>query len=439
MPCPAQPGADPPCTAVHRALRDGVPGHSAQLGMGHNLFPTAPAVHGFLHRALATCARTGRLHAYATAHDAHDRALAATLAGAYLGLPVEAEQVVFTSGATEGIGLVTRWLASRGLGLVLPAPCYHAFEESAHRWGATITGRYGHDGTLHATGGRARRTALVEVLPNGVTGALHTPPALPAGFRLVDVVFLAGGTRPDPHLITAAVRAALAGTLTDTAVLMTASKDLCLPGLRAGLLLSAHPSLLDSARADLRDRTACGSPLTGQLMLLYLTVLLLAEAAHDRAPTAFTHRYRWLARQYARHGVPVLPSETACRSLVDHLDAMARHMARNFGLLTRHAVGLLDTDAGLRPVAGYSLLPRLAAGAVTRRDCVAWANEIGRRLRLKLNPHLLFGGTEDSWEALYPGPARLRVNLSVPHDDLVATLGLLRVALRSGRPGPVTA
>ncbi|MET9735442.1 hypothetical protein ABZZ79_33870 [Streptomyces sp. NPDC006458] len=34
------------------------------------------------------------------------------------------------------------------------------------------------------------------------------------------------------------------------------------------------------------------------------------------------------------------------------------------------------------------------------------------------------------WHALYPGPPRIRVNLSVPHADLVSTLAVLHTALR---------
>ncbi|GAA2254439.1 hypothetical protein GCM10010232_49410 [Streptomyces amakusaensis] len=421
---------DAPCVAVYRELRDGVSRASAQIGYGYNLFPTAPATHRFLHRALQACARAGRLHEYGTLDDARDRALAATLAGAFLGVDLDGEQVVFTSGATEGIGLVTRWLAACDAGLVLPAPCYYAFEQTPRRWGGTVLGRYRHDGILHTAGERATATALVEIFPNGVTGALCIPPPLEADFRVVDVVFLAGGTGPRPHQVADRVRTTLSGSVSDTAVLMTPSKDLCIPGIRPGLLISGHTSLLDAVRDDLFDRTASSSPLTGQAVLLYLTVLLLAEAAHDRDPAAFTRRHRWITRQYTHHQVPTVPSETDCRAIVNHLDAMSTHFARGFDLLTEHADDLLETGAHLRPVSGYSLLPRLASGPDRPDETVAWVNSVGRQFDLKLNAHLLFGGTKESWQHLYPGPPRIRVNLSVPHQDLLHTLDLLRTAHR---------
>ncbi|MEV7885144.1 hypothetical protein ACWD3I_25535 [Streptomyces sp. NPDC002817] len=421
---------DAPCVAVYRELRDGVSRASSQIGYGYNLYPAAGAVHRFLHRALATSARTGRLHEYGTPHDAHDRALAAALAGEYLGLDLDESQIVFTAGATEGIGLVTRWLAACDAGLLLPAPCYYAFEQTPRRWGGAVVGRYWHDGTLHPTTDTASRTALVEIFPNGVTGTLYTPPPCEADFRLVDIVFLAGGSGPRPHQVTDLVRATLDGRITDTAVLMTPSKDLCVPGLRPGLLITGSSSLAEAARDDIFDRTASASPLAGQLVLLYLTVLLLAEAAHEPVPHAFDRRYRWIAQQYARHNVDTVPSEAVCRSIVDHLDAMSRHFADGFDLLTKHADDLLETGDHLRPVSGYSLLPRLRVDLSDPAEAIAWVNAVGRQFQLKLNPQLLFGGTKESWHALSPGSPRIRVNLSVPHDGLLTTLDLLREAHR---------
>ncbi|WP_197367900.1 hypothetical protein, partial [Streptomyces clavuligerus] len=349
---------DAPCVAVYRRLRAGVPRSSAQIGFGYNLYPTAPATHGHLHRALSACAARGRLHEYGTADDERDRDLAATLAGAYLGLGaggLSGDQVVFTSGATEGIGLVTRWLAACDAGLVLPSPCYYAFEQTPRRWGGTVLGRYRDDGTVHATGAAASRTALVEIFPNGVTGTLFTPPRIAPHFRVLDVVFLAGAASR-PERVADRVRTALAASpLEQAAVLMTPSKDLCVPGIRPGLLISGNTSLLDTVRDDQFDRTASASPLAGQTVLLYLTVLLLADAARN-GEHAFGSRYEWIARAFARHQVPTLPPRYACRAITGHLTVLARHFRRGFDLLTENTAGLLQADHLTRPVSGYSLL-----------------------------------------------------------------------------------
>ncbi|MEV7928554.1 aminotransferase class I/II-fold pyridoxal phosphate-dependent enzyme [Kitasatospora sp. NPDC088779] len=419
--------ADAACVAVYRDLREGVPKDSAQIGYGYNLYPAAPATDRHVQQVLARCQRQGRLHEYGTAHDAADRALAAELAGEYLGVPVGEEQVMFTAGASEGIGLVARYLAACDTAMILPAPCYFAFEQATRRNPAAIAGRYREDGTVHWSGGGARHTALVETLPNGVTGDLFVPPAVQADFRLLDIVFQAGGHAPDPHLITDRARAALNGTLTDTAVMMTPSKDLCVPGLRAGLLISGDTSLINAARDDVFNRVASPSPLAGQLVLLYLTVLLMAEAAHHSSGRAAGRRYAWLRAAYRRHDVDC-PTEQTLQVIARHLDAMSTHFEESFHLLTEHGRGLLEIRDHLQPVAGYSLLPGLTADLDGPEELIAWVNRVGREHRLKVNPTLLFGGTRDSWSTLYPGRAAIRVNLSVPHDDLLHTLALLRTA-----------
>ncbi|MFC1435367.1 hypothetical protein ACEZDB_32475 [Streptacidiphilus sp. N1-3] len=417
---------DAPCVAVYRDLRAGVPRHSAQIGHGYNLYPTTPEVHRFLQRALAHCAAGGRLHEYGTDADGHDRALAATLAGAYLGLDLDADQIAFTAGATEGIGLVARFLASCDAGLLLPAPCYYAFEQTPRRWGGTIVGRYRADGTVHPTGAAATHTALVEIFPNGVTGTLFRPPATAPDFRVVDVVFLAGGRGPD--LVADQVRAAVADGIADTAVLMTPSKDLCIPGIRPGLLISGHAPLVAAVRDDVLDRIASSSPLSGQLVLLYLAVLLIAQEVRAGRRGNVTARYRWLRQQYLRHHVPTMPALNDLQVIAAHLDAMADHFTTAFDLLHYHATDLLGLGDQPPPVAGYSLLAAVTRGPELAEDVIRWVNTVGQRHCLKLNPSYLFGGTAASWQALYPGPARIRVNLSVPHRDLLTTLDLLRHA-----------
>ncbi|MFB7673179.1 hypothetical protein ACFC26_17395 [Kitasatospora purpeofusca] len=416
--------------AVYRDLRNGVARSSAQIGYGYNLYPIAAATARHLRQVLAACQREGRLHEYGTIHDERDRALAATLAGEYLGVPVGDDQVMFTAGVSEGIGLVSRYLTACDTATVLPAPCYFAFEQTPRRHPLAIAGRYRHDGAVHWSGGGAARTAVVEILPNGVTGSSFRPPVVQADFRVLDLVFQAGGLDTARHLVADHARTALAGHLTDTAVLMTPSKDLSLPGLRAGLLISGDNALIATARDDVFDRTASATPMAGQLVLLYLTVLLMAEAAHDDDRRAFARRHAWIRAQYDRHQVTTVPTEATCRAVTGHLDRMARHFTQAFDLLTEHGKGLLHIGDDMRPIAGYSLLPRLDVDLPTPDDLVTWVNTVGRRFDLKLNPSLLFGGTRASWNTLYPGEPRIRVNLSVPHHDLVHTLDLLRTARR---------
>lgn len=417
------------CVLIYRRLRDGVPATAAQIGYGYNLYPAAADVHAHLLTATAACIEHRRFAEYGTAHDSRDRALAADLASRYLGTPIEPEHLVFTNGSTEGIAITMRYLSATGTGLWLPLPTYYAFEQTLDSAGGTILGHYGMDGASVASGHTTPRSARVEIIPNGVSGSLAALPAAAVDFRIIDIVFQAGTAST---ATVAATRASLAAGLESAAVLMTPSKDLSLPGLRAGMLLSAHPGILQAARRKHFDDLATINPLVGQLMLLYLTGLLMADAARHNEVDAC---YRWLAGRFRRHQVESLPSRRTCEAITAHWWAMADHIHTGHHLLTRHAGHLLDTGL-LPPAAGYSLLPALRHRVGDMEDLVRWVNTTGRG-GLKLNPSLLFGGTPAVWEALYPGQRHLRVNLSVSHTDLMHTLSLLEWATSAAKGIPV--
>ncbi|NJP95433.1 aminotransferase class I/II-fold pyridoxal phosphate-dependent enzyme [Nonomuraea sp. FMUSA5-5] len=420
--------ADVDCVAVYHRLREGVPKSSSQIGYGYNLYPAARAVTDHLSTILRTCVQTGRIAEYGTRADAADRDLAATLAGAYLGVPVSGDQVVFTHGSTEAISIVTGFLAACDTSLVLPMPCYYAFEQTTRRRGGVIAGRYRYDGTAATTGIDTRYRAMVEILPNGVTGTLFTRPEMDTDFTVLDVVFQAGGSAQATARVVQEARALVAGGLEATAVMMTPAKDMCVPGLRAGILISGHPPLIAAAREEQFDRTASINPMIGQTVLLYLTVLLLADAERTGGMRAFEQTYSWIRSQFTDHDVAPIPTLETCVEIIDHLRGMAAHFTRAFALLNDHPSPLLETGDGLRPMAGYSLLPRVHAPLGDTEKVIAWVNAIGRHHHLKLNPMLLFGGSAPAWETLYPGQARLRVNLSVPHLDLTTSLKLLDYA-----------
>jgi hypothetical protein len=414
---------DAPCVAVYSRLRAGVPGDSSQIGYGYNLYSACPAVTDYLRLATEVCVHQGRLAEYGTAHDARDRALAATLLGRYLDVPVEPDQVVFTNGATEGIAITMGFLAQCGAGVWLPLPCYYAFEQNLAHRGGQILGHYRDGGHHHRTGLSTERTGVVQIVPNGVTGGILTPPFPDADFRVVDIVFQA--SNDSSSTVAAAARRAVGTGLRDTAVLMTLAKDLCLPGIRAGLLASGSPALLAAARRKHFTDLATINPVLGPMMLLYLTALLLTDA--DREPGGVTACYQWIRAEYDRSNIEPVPTLDTCRAIVDHWAGMGRHNTAARTILAEQSEGLLDLPDQV-PVAGYSMLARLRLELPTADDLVAWVNTTGRWHALKLNPHLLFGGTPETWQALYPGQSHIRINLSVPHHSLVATLSTLRLA-----------
>ena len=89
------------------------------------------------------------------------------------------------------------------------------------------------------------------------------------------------------------------------------------------------------------------------------------------------------------------------------------------------------------PFAGYSIFPRLRLQFETSDEFLSWSNYAGREHGLKVNPAYIFGGTPDLWKELYPGEARIRVNLSYPQTDLSVALQRLRAALGAAKPAAV--
>ncbi|WP_331773287.1 hypothetical protein OG948_58880 (plasmid) [Embleya sp. NBC_00888] len=243
----------------------------------------------------------------------------------------------------------------------------------------------------------------MEVLPNGVTGARHTLPDLPEpDFTLVDVPFQIGAEGLHPaRMLRDRVRSL---DLRRAALIVTASKDLSLPGLRAALVVSRNRPLLEHLSRDRFERMATsGNPIGETVMLFHTSLLPVLEASAAR-----TRELVETARDRARRArLPDLPDERTYRDVRDHLTAMGERFRRN-------ARALEDPQSPLRPITGvgaatgFSAFAELAA---PRGDFLRWVTRCGGA-GLRLNPTVVHGGTSAAWEGLYPGGQLLRVNLS---------------------------
>ncbi|MGI5337694.1 aminotransferase class I/II-fold pyridoxal phosphate-dependent enzyme [Streptomyces sp. CA-181903] len=382
-----------------------------------------------LAESLRRLVEDGSLSVYIDPFKGGARAAFAELVGDHLGLHLDADDIRFVRGGTEAINLITAHLASTGHGLTLPLPNYYAFDHCAARWQAPVTGYYRHDGTLHLTGhADTPHTALVDVLPNGVTGTIYTTPEGPDyDFVLLDAVIQVGhfGTGPSP---TSALRAkARALDLEHSAIIMTASKDLALPGIRAAAVISRNAELRAHIGRDAFDRAPVTSPLGSLLMTLYAALLTALEAPEDHLDKV----HAAAEDTAARHGLPPLPPVSAVRRLLDHMAQMTEHYQANFHRLAQDA-DILSLPAALAPTCGYSAFPELA---VPRADFLGWVRQCALD-GLRLNPTVVHGGTTDAWKHLMPGQ-HLRINLSESRQDMARGLQEIRMHLnRSNRQAP---
>jgi len=416
---------DVPCVQIYRTIRENVPSHARRLGIGRNLFPPAPALLRHLETAFSALGAQGRLSNYTSDEDERERELLAWLIERYLGGPrVPREAIFLTTGAQEAISLVATFAARKRLSSLLPLPLYYSFEQSSARWGVPVAGHYRYDGQCFWHDAPQDLLLRVSVLPNGVTGTLFAPPrggSARVALSLVDCVFQMGGHVQAPLLAEAAREAVRQEGFERTALIFTASKDLSLPGLRAGLLVSGNTELLRFADEDRFERYYSLNPLVSQVMLAYFTVLTVLTSGWGV--------YDEVRRAFLSLAVPVM-TEDVLREVLAHVDAMTQRNRENLARLLRHP--LLELGGEQAPVAGYSLLPRVRRPFRDGADFIAWVHRAGTEHELKLNPTLLFGATQAVWDELYPGEHRIRVNVSDTPEELELTLTRLVSAAHAG-------
>ena len=406
---------DADCVSYYRTIRAGVPADARQIGYGVNKMPPARPVRRWL-TALYGDLLDDRVTDYSTPADVPERALVASLAGQYLAVPgLAPEDVFFCHGTTEAISIVLGYAGQRGWGAVLPLPLYCSFEQSAARHRVPVIGHYNASGQLAAGRPAGRPLLLVDIAPNGVSGSwFDTPVTGEPALRIVDHVFALPTYQPAPAFV-AEVRGRI-GDLSRTAVLLTPSKDLSIPGLRCGTLITRHPGLrayLDADRFERGYTVGVGTP---RIAAAHLALLLLAFVPEAGAEA--------LRRAFTAAGVPFL-TDPDCAAFLAHQADMAHRAVTNIGLLD--GTGFLTPVTGTH-AAGFSGFRRIAGSAPGADDFTGWIQDAGRA-GLKLNPNYLFGGGPAQWQALYPGGHGIRVNVSVPPDELATDLALLRQLL----------
>ncbi|MGC4880050.1 hypothetical protein ACLQ26_27745 [Micromonospora sp. DT43] len=405
---------DAACVAYYRTIRAHTTPAAAQIGHGVNRRPPHPGVRQWF-EALYADVLAGRVTDYEDSSDERERALVADLAADYLGLGgLGPEHVVLCNGTTEAISIVLGYAARAGMAAVLPLPVYCSFEQSAVRHGVPVAGYHSLSGRTWSAPEWPGPRLLVDIAPNGVIGGWAAPAfggrAHEADLRVVDHVFALPTFTP-----AARFHAELRGRVGDlerTAVLLSPSKDLSVPGLRCGTVVTRHPGLLAYARADRFER---GYSVQAGLPRLAAAHLALLISAFDPASTVGHDRFR-------AAGLPA-PGPGLLAGFAAHMTRMRVEFGRVADLIDHS--GLFRPMDGPGSAAGYSGMRRLDRVFPSAEVFTDWVREAGRA-GLKLNPNYLFGGDEDLWEQLYPGQHGIRVNYSTPLDEVGAALDLLR-------------
>lgn len=352
---------------------------------------------------------------------------------------VAAANVHITSGSTEAVSIgLQAASADPGAEVMLPLPGYFGFELSAMRWGVPITGYFRPDVPPGEWAGRGRPSSefhglAITVAPNGVSGSLPDPYS--GGFPrtslwLVDCIYCAHGVRPG---LIAELSAHLRCYPLDSALWsFTVSKDLGIPGMRAGFLITRARLVEVAAAAHRLELTYVPPLIQTYLATLYALLLAAQRIRHDEhlSPGVAVERAWQLVASAAPTfaGFQAAPPIDALIETMKTLDALTAHCSANWCILTEWCDAMRAT---LAPSAGgYSALMQLPPGSATgQSSLVAWVNHIGRIHKLKVHPSVLYGGSIYWWRRLFGTEWFVRINLSSSRDHLRSCLDRLSRAL----------
>lgn len=416
----------PSCVEYYRRIRLQSSAGAEQIGSGRNLFPPSPDLVETLSGLSRAFLHSERAVRYDSSHDAELRRVVAALVNTYLGTSIyDHDDVFFINGSTEGIAIIADYCALAGNGYLFPLPCYFAYEDSAVRRGES---RFAYYAAGHSTlsGDLSQRSYCAYVNnPCAISGRAVLPglPApRPADLTVCDFVHQmqdlgASNSR-------AAARE-LAGAAPDsTALLFTVSKDLSLPGLRAGALLTKCSRLRDYARDVQFERYYTPSPLIGLSMATYLALLNLSYDPESLAT---------VQGALATHPLlATLVSSDLPATFERHRQRMLAHYRRGVAVVLEYD-DLFPAAPDQIPNAGYSCLLSVNGDIGADAELADFATFLSTEHDIKINPSLMFGGDLDSWQALYGSAAGIRVNVSIPLPRLRAQLDGLRRAARGYR------
>jgi hypothetical protein len=420
--------------SIRRDTRQG----QLQIGQGVNHFPAFPGLLPVLEHVLGDLFRECGWQRYGLYRQDHALAALASLVNLYLGADlVTPDDLIVTNGSTEAVSLLCEHAAQSRWSALFPLPAYFCYELSAARMRLPIRGYYNHAGHVTGVDGERRPVVHFASSPDAITGACRswgqirrvaTDAGLEVALTVCDLVYQVQDHDGGGQARTLAAAAAGASRLEDVALLMTTSKDLSLPGIRAGLLISRNRGLLRQARASVTERYFSVNPLCVYLCLLYLLLVLLhgTPRAGDRArlldsvKSPLSRTGHWSGRIDA----------SWAGAFEAHVGAMVSQFRDNLLIPHTDYPDLFARSRSIEPRAGYSALMTLPFRNPGPAAITDMARHLAQAQQLKINPSYAFSGTPETWEALYPDEVHLRVNVSATDAQLRRQLALLQQGTR---------
>jgi hypothetical protein len=208
--------------------------------------------------------------------------------------------------------------------------------------------------------------------------------------------------------------------LRDAAICLTPSKDLSIPGIRCGVLVSKAADLHAYVRADRFERGYSVHMALASVAAMHLALVQLSLCrAND-----YRELVRELRADFTMAHVP-FPDDDGLTAFNRGLCAARNTFLRNLDFIGNSPL-FSPSDF---PVAGFSTFRALTAQFDSANAYTSWiaaAADAG----LELNPNYLYGGDAGIWQRLYPNMHGIRINISVPTDQLRVDLQVLVELIR---------
>jgi histidinol-phosphate/aromatic aminotransferase/cobyric acid decarboxylase-like protein len=412
----------------HQSIRTGINPDAKQIGSGRNLFPPSKTVIEMLSRLSNDFLSSPRATRYDSNHDSNLRAITARLVNVYLGVEAyRPDDIFFTNGSSEAIDLIAEYSSTVGYSSSLPLPCYFAYEDSGNRYGLSVN-YYSRTGIEYGKSKKAVGPKCLYVNdPCGITGK-HIDVHPPRGdLNVYDLVHQMQDL-PGEEAARSAARRLWNGRADDSALMLTLSKDLSLPGLRAGVLITANSPLREFARTTQMRRHYSPNPFIGLSVAVYLALL---NVCHD---SSVWENIREIVHEH--EGLRLALQEENVDAFLAHRSSMIANLSHaREALLSR--VDLFIDPVEDAPRAGYSALMAVQPALLASEEAAtAAARRMARDNGLKVNPARMFGGNASAWRALHGASARLRFNLSVGPSTLTQQIDDLILALQGRSTSP---
>jgi hypothetical protein len=344
----------------------------------------------------------------------------AVLLSHYLGQDeLTAEHIVQTYGSTDGLDMVFDYCRENGIHQgAVPLGAYYGYDVAiaGNDLGITdyfVDGSTFEQESLRDNGKRYKRFVLRNI-PDAISGAQEIqPPAhlMEEGrtFTILDSTCQMMDLSQPLSTQTTIRRLIQADDLKDSCLLITVSKDLTLPGLRSGLIVSKNADFLNHLRARTEQRYDHVGSLSCYTMLFYAYCLVLNSEVERLG------NFQGLPEVLSDTILSCLPMpldyyERLAISVSDSLKAQRSTLRAGYEHLLESLPPCASVPEGL--ISGFTCFPALPFYRPTPESLHKFSLHMRDSQSLWVTPMYSFSGTELAWTSMLPDRVKVRVNLS---------------------------